>query len=151
MDLDRVAYPFGYGLSYTTFKYDDISVQPSAKTGDDSILIRCRITNTGGRKGDEVVQLYVSPASGQPLKPIQLKGFGRVTLEAGQSKEVDFKVSPDQLAWWSEAGWTISAGDYLFKVGSSSRDLPLQGVCSLTGKDKVKALRDEYFSEFIVK
>ena len=151
VDLDRIAYPFGYGLSYTTFRYDDISVQPSAKTGDDSILIRCRITNTGGRKGDEVVQLYVSPASGQPLKPIQLKGFGRVTLEPGQSKEVDFKVSPDQLAWWSEAGWTISAGDYKFCVGSSSRDLPLQGVCTLTGKDKVKALRDEYFSEFIVK
>ena len=109
------------------------------------------VPHTGGRKGDEVVQLYVSPASGQPLKPIQLKGFGRVTLEPGQSKEVDFKVSPDQLAWWSEAGWTISAGDYKFCVGSSSRDLPLQGVCTLTGKDKVKALRDEYFSEFIVK
>ena len=151
VDLEKVAYPFGYGLSYTTFAYDNLSLQPSAKTGDKSISVSCRVTNQGSRKGDEVVELYVSPASGQPLKPIQLKGFGRVTLEPGESKDVEFVVSPDQLAWWSEAGWTISDGDYKFCIGSSSQDLPLQGICTLTGKAKVKELRDEYFSEFIVK
>ena len=98
-------------------------------------------------KGDEVVQLYVSPKSGQPLKPIQLKGFKRISLEPGQTADITFTVSTDQLAWHSDAGWTVSPGDYAFRIGSSSRDLPLEGVCSLGGKPVTKPLRDVYFAE----
>ncbi|MBQ7071804.1 MAG: glycoside hydrolase family 3 C-terminal domain-containing protein [Bacteroidales bacterium] len=148
---EMALYPFGFGLSYTTFQYSDISVQPEAKTKNGLIEVSCKVTNTGSVKGDEVVQLYASPKSGQPLKPIQLKGFQRISLDPGKSATVTFCVSADQLAWFSDAGWTISPGDYAFKVGPSSSELPLEGVCTLKGKPVVKALRDVYFAETAVR
>ena len=148
---EMALYPFGFGLSYTTFQYSDISVQPEAKTKNGLIEISCKVTNTGSVKGDEVVQLYASPKSGQPLKPIQLKGFQRISLDPGKSATVTFCVSADQLAWFSDAGWTISPGDYAFKVGPSSSELPLEGVCTLKGKPVVKALRDVYFADAAVR
>lgn len=160
---ELIAYPFGYGLSYTSFEYSDLYVQPQAKTSDKTVTVSCKVTNTGSVKGDEVAQLYVSPASGQPLKPIQLKGFKRISLDAGESAQIEFHVALDQLAWWSDAApavdgvaalkslWTISAGDYVFKLGASSADLPLQSVCTLTGKDVTKPIRDEYFAQVSVK
>ena len=148
---EMALYPFGFGLSYTTFQYNDISVQPESKTRNGLIEVSCKVTNTGSVKGDEVVQLYASPKSGQPLKPIQLKGFQRISLDPGKSATVSFCVSADQLAWFSDAGWTVSPGDYAFKVGPSSSDLPLEGVCTLKGKPVVKALRDVYFAEAAVR
>ncbi|MBP5335814.1 MAG: glycoside hydrolase family 3 C-terminal domain-containing protein [Bacteroidales bacterium] len=148
---EMALYPFGFGLSYTTFQYSDISVQPESKTRNGLIEVSCKVTNTGSVKGDEVVQLYASPKSGQPLKPIQLKGFQRISLDPGKSATVSFCVSADQLAWFSDAGWTVSPGDYAFKVGPSSSDLPLEGVCTLKGKPVVKALRDVYFAEAAVR
>jgi beta-glucosidase len=151
-----VAWPFGYGLSYTEFSCSDLSVPSEARTADGWITMGCKVTNTGTVAGSEVVQLYVSPASGQPLKPLQLKGFKKVWLEPGESAEVNFELSPDQLAWWSEGPdgkplWTISAGDYLFRIGTSSADLPLGAICTLKGKDVKKIIRDEYFSVASVK
>ena len=146
-DASRELYPFGFGLSYTTFAYSDINVQPEAKTKNGLIQVSCQVTNTGSVKGDEVVQLYASPKSGQPLKPIQLKGFQRVSLEPGESRVITFSVGADQLAWHSGAGWTVSPGEYAFRIGSSCRDLPLEGVCTLKGKPVVKGLRDIYFAQ----
>ena len=111
----------------------------------------CQVTNTGSVKGDEVVQLYASPKSGQPLKPLQLKGFQRVSLAPGESRTVVFTVGADQLAWHSDTGWTVSPGEYAFCVGSSCRDLPLSGSCTLKGKPAVKALRDVYFAQVAVR
>ena len=150
-DAGRELYPFGFGLSYTTFAYSDIHVQPEARTKNGLIQVSCQVTNTGSMKGDEVVQLYVSPKSGQPLKPIQLKGFQRVSLAPGERREVTFTVGADQLAWHSDAGWTVSPGEYAFCVGSSCRDLPLEGICTLRGKPAVKALRDVYFAQVEVR
>ena len=146
-DAGRELYPFGFGLSYTTFAYSDIHVQPEARTKNGLIQVSCQVTNTGSMKGDEVVQLYVSPRSGQPLKPIQLKGFQRVSLAPGERREVTFTVGADQLAWHSDAGWTVSPGEYAFRIGSSCRDLPLEGICTLRGKPAVKDLRDVYFAQ----
>ena len=148
---ELVAYPFGYGLSYTGFACSDIVLQPEAKTTDKRIAVSCKVTNTGAVAGDEVVQLYVSPASGQPLKPLQLKGFKRVSLKPGESAVISFELSPDQLAWWSEGPdgkpvWTVSTGDYLFRIGTSSADLPLSSMCRLKGREIKKKIRDEYFS-----
>ena len=153
---ELVAWPFGYGLSYTSFECSDLTVTPEARTSDKRIPVSCKLTNTGSVTGSEVVQLYVSPASGQPLKPLQLKGFKKVSLEPGESAEVCFELSPDQLAWWSEGPdgkplWTVSAGDYLFRIGTSSADLPLGSVCTLKGRDMKKKIRDEYFSLVSVK
>ena len=150
-DAGRELYPFGFGLSYTTFAYSDIHVQPEARTKNGFFQVSCQVTNTGSMKGDEVVQLYVSPRSGQPLKPIQLKGFQRVSLAPGERREVTFTVGADQLAWHSDAGWTVSPGEYAFCVGSSCRDLPLEGVCTLKGKPVVKDLRDVYFAQVEVR
>ena len=150
-DAGRELYPFGFGLSYTTFAYSDIHVQPEARTKNGLIQVSCQVTNTGNVKGDEVVQLYASPKSGQPLKPIQLKGFQRVSLAPGERREVTFTVGADQLAWHSDAGWTVSPGEYAFRVGSSCRDLPLEGICTLRGKPAVKALRDVYFAQVEVR
>ena len=150
-DAGRELYPFGFGLSYTTFAFSDIHVQPEARTKNGFIQVSCQVTNTGSMKGDEVVQLYVSPRSGQPLKPIQLKGFQRVSLAPGERREVTFTVGADQLAWHSDAGWTVSPGEYAFRVGSSCRDLLLEGICTLRGKPAVKALRDVYFAQVEVR
>lgn len=153
-----VAYPFGYGLSYTTFEYSDLALQQKIKTTDKYFTVSCKVRNTGDKAGDEVVQLYVSPLSGQPLKPIQLKGFKRISLKPGETANVTFEIALDQLAFWSDDGvlinntsalnsvWTIASGDYSIKIGSSSADLPLEGICTLTGKHVTKPIRDEYFS-----
>lgn len=145
-----VAYPFGYGLSYTSFEYSDIEVQPSAKTSDKYLTVSCTVTNTGSRDGDEVAQLYASPLDGQALKPIQLKGYKRLTLAPGESRKVCFQVAMDQLAWWGEKEgktvWTITPGRYAFCVGSSSADTSLSGICTITGKEVTKPIRNEYFS-----
>jgi len=147
-----VAYPFGYGLSYTSYRYSDMEVQPKANTTDRYVSVKCKVTNTGTVDGDEIVQLYVSPASGQNIKPIQLKGYGRVRLAAGQTASLCFRLAVDQLAWWSEDAqtlkpvWTVSGGDYLFKIGPSSAELPLEGVCAFAGRDIQKALRTDYFA-----
>ena len=145
-----IAWPFGYGLSYTSFGYSDLQMQPEASTKDGVIRVSCRVTNNGDRAGDEVVQLYVSPASGQPLKPVQLKGYKRISLDAGESTTISFEMSLDQLAWWSAAAdgssvWTISPGDYRFRIGPNSAELPLEGVCTLSGRPVSKTLRDSYF------
>ena len=150
-DASRELYPFGFGLSYTTFAYSDIHVQPEAKTKNGLIQVSCQVTNTGSVKGDEVVQLYASPKAGQPLKPLQLKGFQRVSLAPGERRTVTFTVGADQLAWHSDAGWTVSPGEYAFRIGSSCRDLLLEGICTLRGKPAVKALRDVYFAQVEVR
>lgn len=150
-DESLVAYPFGYGLSYTSFSYSDVQVQPSAKTTDKYVTVSCKVTNNGDRAGDEVAQLYVSPNSGQPLKPVQLKGYRRISLAAGESRTVSFRVALDQLAWWSEQNgssvWTTSPGQYVFAVGGSSADRSNCGICELSGKAVEKPIRNEYFSE----
>ena len=148
---ELVAYPFGFGLSYTRFACSDLQVQPEARTTDRTLTVSCQLTNTGAVAGDEVVQLYVSPAAGQPLKPIQLKGFKKVGLRPGERAVIRFEIALDQLAWWSEGPdgkpvWTISPGDYRFRIGTSSVDLPLEAVCSLKGKPVEKPIRDEYFA-----
>ena len=154
-DPALIAWPFGYGLSYTNFTYDDFRLDAEAATNSGPVTVSCRVTNVGERDGAEVVQLYVSPASDQPLKPLQLKGFQRVELERGASATVTFALDPDQLAWWSadargRSVWTVSPGDYRFRIGSSAADLPLEGVCHLDGAPTRKALRDTYFPEITV-
>ncbi|HXA61338.1 MAG TPA: glycoside hydrolase family 3 C-terminal domain-containing protein [Streptosporangiaceae bacterium] len=119
-------YPFGYGLSYTSFGFSNLQV--GALSGG-TATVSATVTNTGTRTGSDVVQLYVGdPAStGEP--PKQLKGFNRLTLTAGQSQTVQFTVSSHDLAHWADSsgGWTTPSGTYQIFVGDSSRNLPLTG------------------------
>lgn len=143
---DNIAYPFGFGLSYTSFEYGNLSVPVHAGTGSKTIKISCSIKNIGERAGTEVVQLYVSPKSGQPLKPIQLKGFTRVELQPGENKTVTFSVSPQQLAHFDDGKWKIEPGEYGFRIGSSSADIRLNGSCELVGKIVEMTHRNVYFA-----
>ncbi len=123
-------FPFGYGLSYTTFSFSDLQV---GALGSGGAPVTATVTNTGGRAGAEVAQLYVGdPAStGEPAH--QLRGFQRVDLQPGQSQTVHFTVSAHDLAHWVDpSGWTTTPGTYQVLVGDSSRNLPLSGSINVT-------------------
>lgn len=133
---ELIQYPFGYGLSYTHYQYSNFKMKSKAKITDERFSVSCTLKNTGERKGEEIVQLYVSPGdAGATMKPIQLKGFQRVSLKAGEEKTVTFKVSPQQLAQYKNNNWLVEAGNYKFKVGASCTDIRLSGNMELKGND----------------
>ncbi len=147
-DDPRIAYPFGYGLSYTTFEYSNMKLDTTAATDAEWFNVSIDIKNTGNMKSDEVVQLYVSPLDrSAKLKPIQLKGFKRVTLDAGERKTVSFKMSPQQLGYYIDGQWQVDPGRYMIKIGASSADIRQQGELELTGDQHILPLRTHYFTE----
>lgn len=150
----RVQWPFGYGLSYTTFDYSDLKTDSMASTSDKYLTLSFNITNTGTVAADEVAQIYLSPTeNGQNIRPIQLQGFARVSLEPGQTKTVKVKMYTEQFGYYTNDGarqWNISPGTFEVKVGASSADIRLSEKVTLTGSHVVKPLRDNYFSEVSV-
>jgi beta-glucosidase len=118
-------FPFGHGLSYTTFRYDQLELVPGRTPRETRLRVRVRVTNTGERAGGEVVQLYVGfpPEVGAP--PRQLKGFQKVTLASGQSRFVTFELDAAVLSYWDERarGWASPGGSYRLEIGASSRDI----------------------------
>ena len=129
--LDReVSYPFGHGLSYTSFQYADLHARVSgrAEDGDLVVEVSCRVVNTGSRPGKEVVQLYVGdPEASVARPPRELKGFAKVDLDVGQSETVAFRLEARDLSYWSTraADWVLEAGEFTLAIGASSRDLRL--------------------------
>ena len=151
----RVAWPFGYGLSYTTFEYQNLQVNSEAQTSDDFVELTFQVKNTGSVKADEVAQIYLSPTTeSQNIRPIQLQGFARISLEPGQEKTVTTRLYVEQFGFYSHKGdvreWNIEPGTFIVKVGASSADIKLQQQVELKGKAVTKPLRDHYFSESIV-
>ena len=151
----RVAWPFGYGLSYTTFDYQNLQVNSEAQTTDDFVELTFQVKNTGGVKADEVAQIYLSPKDGKlPIRPIQLQGFARISLEPGQTKTVTTRLFVEQLGYYSHENnirqWNIEPGTFIVKVGASSADIKLEQQLELKGKPLSKTLRDRYFSKSIV-
>ena len=151
----RVAWPFGYGLSYTTFEYQNLQVNSEAQTTDDFVELTFQVKNTGSMKADEVAQIYLSPKDGKlPIRPIQLQGFARISLEPGQTKTVTTRLFVEQLGYYSHENnirqWNIEPGTFIVKVGASSADIKLEQQLELKGKPLSKSLRDRYFSKSIV-
>ena len=146
----RVQWPFGYGLSYTTFKYANLKINSEASTADESISLSFDIKNTGQMAADEVAQIYLSPTSdNQQIRPIQLQGFARVTLQPGETKTVKVKLWTEQFGYYSHDGqrqWNIHPGTFIVKVGASSQDIRLQEKVTLKGEPLVKPIRDHYLS-----
>lgn len=143
-----VAWPFGYGLSYTNFEYSGLKVTAKAPTSAHAIRISFNVRNAGDVAGDEIAQLYVSPTSdSQALKPIQLRGFQRISLEPGETKKIEMIMSPQQLGHFDDWKWVIEPGDYIMKVGASSMDIRLEAPVKLTGDETVMPIRTVYFSE----
>ena len=151
----RVQWPFGYGLSYTSFEYSDLKMNPSASTSDRYLELSFNVKNTGSVASDEIVQIYISPAEeGQQIRPIQLQGFARVPLAPGETRTVNARINTEQFGYYTNDGvrqWNISPGRFEVKVGASSADIRLNGFVTLEGRHESKPLREYYFSEVTVK
>ena len=147
----RVAWPFGYGLSYTTFEYQNMKVDSAATTADQSINLSFEVKNTGQVAADEIAQIYLSPtADDQQIRPIQLQGFARVSLNPGETKTVKVKLYTEQFGFYTNDGkrlWIVRPGSFIVKVGASSQDIRLQQQVTLKGDLVSKPLREFYFSE----
>ena len=150
----RIQWPFGYGLSYTTFEYKNLQVNSEAQTTDESVEVTFQIKNTGQVAADEIAQIYLSPtAEGQQIRPIQLQGFARVSLNPGETRTVTTRLYLEQLGFYSHQGerqWNILPGSFTIKVGASSTDIRLQSQITIKGKPVNKPIRDYYFSESMV-
>jgi beta-glucosidase len=123
-----VLFPFGYGLSYTSYKYAGLQV-----TTEKAVKVTFTLANTGARSGAEIAEVYASlPASAQE-PPKRLVGWSKVKLNAGEKKTVTVEIDPKYLSIFDEQkdGWTLVPGDYTLLVGGSSHDLPLKAVVSL--------------------
>jgi beta-glucosidase len=124
-------FPFGFGLSYTTFSYSNLHI--GSLTAGGQATVTATVTNTGTRAGADVAQLYVTDpaASGQP--PLALEGFQRVSLAAGASSTVTFPLSQQNLQYWNSSSntWATSTGGYTISVGDSSANLPLTGTLAV--------------------
>lgn len=128
--INEALYPFGYGLSYTTFDYSDLEISPiEARNPFEAINISCRVKNTGGTKGDEVVQLYIQDVYSSVVSFEKvLRGFSRITLEAGEEKQVNFTLKPKDLEILNQdMERVVEPGEFKVFVGSSSEDIRLEG------------------------
>lgn len=121
-------YPFGFGLSYTTFTYQNLRVTPDTQHTEGKVHVTVDVTNAGDRAGDAVVQLYVSQQwSDVTIYESQLRGFERVHLKPGQSTKVSFVLTPDDLSMMDkQMKWRVEPGEFVAKIGNSSQDIRLQ-------------------------
>lgn len=126
--LNGPLYPFGYGLSYTSFKYSDLQITPDKKHTQGNIHVSCKVTNSGQSAGDEVVQLYLKDLySSVTTYNSVLRGFERVHLAPGETKEVAFTLEPDDLALTNrDMHRVVEPGDFEIRVGASSKDIRLK-------------------------
>ncbi len=131
-------YAFGHGLSYTTFRYSAPTLSRSKGTTADSVTVSVTVTNTGARSGDEVVQLYVRDDAGSVSRPVkELKGFRRISLAAGASETVTFRLTPDELSFYgAQYRRVIEPGTFTIMVGPSS-DRVQSTTLELTGRTRV--------------
>ena len=134
-----VLFPFGHGLSYTTFEYSNLKVSKPAFKDTDGVEVSITIKNTGSVEGKEVVQLYVSDKTGVEVRPEkELKGFDKVSLKPGESKEVTFKLDRRSFAYWNTdtGDWYAPSGKYIISVGASSRDIRATTEVDVTSSSK---------------
>jgi len=118
-------YPFGYGLSYTTFDYSDIRLSKTQLKGDETLMASVTLTNTGKVAGEEVVQLYIQDPVASISRPVkELKNFKKVQLQPGEKKEVSIEVTTNDLMFYnSELKYIWEPGDFIIYIGSNSRDV----------------------------
>jgi beta-glucosidase len=135
------AFPFGFGLSYTTFAYNELEATPrlgwNGKTREFSVIVDLSVQNTGQVAGAEVVELYVSEKKPRIDRPAhELKGFERVELQPGEAKTIHFTLGREAFSYWSPAmrGWTADAGTYEIQAGASSRDIRQKVLVNLPEK-----------------
>lgn len=137
-----VSYPFGHGLSYTTFGYSDLDVTLDEEGGTVSVTV----ANTGSRAGKEVVQVYVAPPASAVARPVrELRAFAKVALEPGESRRVALTLTRRDLSYFDprQRRWVVEAGEYAVAVGASSRDLRLTTTVTVTSPEPVAPLAED--------
>ncbi|MGF0033867.1 glycoside hydrolase family 3 C-terminal domain-containing protein [Bariatricus sp. SGI.154] len=130
-----VAFPFGYGLSYTTFAYSNLRISQKELSDADTITVSADVTNTGDREGKEIVQLYVRDLTGTVRRPLkELKGYDKVSLKPGETKTVSFTLDYRSFAWYNTrlSDWYAASGDYEILIAASSQDVRLTEQVHLT-------------------
>jgi beta-glucosidase len=131
----RPVYPFGHGLSYTTFTYSNLDISESRISGGGQVTVRVTIRNSGQEAGDEVPQLYVRDLQASVKRPkLELRGFERVALKPGEQRTVSFVLPAERLAFWDETthAFVAEPGTFEVLVGSSSEDIRLRGRFDVT-------------------
>lgn len=146
-------FPFGHGLSYTTFAYENLNIYPSQVAPDQIVDISLDVINCGSKPGDEVVQLYIRDEYSSLPRPVkELKGYVRLSLGAGERKRVIFHLPVNQLAFYDQdLQLVLEPGRIQVMVGSSSEDIRLQGEFEIVGKDPWRIARREYFCPVEIK
>ena len=136
-----VLFPFGHGLSYTTFAYSNLRLNASKITDRDTLTATVTVTNTGSRFGKTVVQLYVGEKHSEVLRPVrELKGFDKVALQPGESKDVTFTLDKRAFAYWNAQihDWHVKTGEFTIEVGQSSRHIDVSAAVNVTSTVRVK-------------
>lgn len=131
--INGALYPFGYGLSYTTFEYSDLDITPRVITPNESATVHLKVTNTGKRAGDEVVQLYIRDVlSSITTYEKNLAGFQRIHLEPGEAQELSFTIDRKHLELLdTDMKWVVEPGDFVLMAGASSEDIRLNGTLTV--------------------
>lgn len=145
-----VQYPFGYGLSYTTFVYSDLAVSATSIDAEDTVTVHATITNTGTYAGAEVVQLYVHDVESTVFRPHhELKEFAKVLLKPGESQQVQFVLNKRSFAYYdvAQADWVVESGQFAVLIGSSSRNIHLTAMVDVVAPP-VQGVRTTHLEEY---
>lgn len=135
-----VLFPFGHGLSYTSFAYSELTLDRESMTDQEQLIVTCRIKNTGDRPGREAVQLYVRDAQSSVGRPVrELKGFTKVELMPGEEREVSFELDKRSFAYYEPKihDWYVESGTFIVEIGASSRDIRLQAQVQVNGTEEL--------------